>query len=112
MKTAHLKLDTLHPVHTHTSILSRLFPSETLSSPSFGRFKQHEGVCRPQQPDLRATLPGSPAPFTFGGLAEAQRPILAVHPSEGPASRPAEQRPMRLGGSPRPGQAESRPAAV
>ncbi|KAA8591459.1 hypothetical protein FQN60_002402 [Etheostoma spectabile] len=42
--------------------------------------------------------------------AAVQRPILAIHPSEGRAltvSQPAERRPMSLSGSLRPGQAEA-----
>lgn len=48
--------------------------------------------------------------FTFTWVGEVQRPILAIHPSEGRAltvSRPAERRPMSLSGSLRPGQAEA-----
>lgn len=48
--------------------------------------------------------------FTVTWVGEVLRPILAIHPSEGRAlivSRPAEQRPMSLSGSLRPGQAEA-----
>jgi len=48
--------------------------------------------------------------FTFTWVSEMQRPILAIHPREGRAlivSRPAERRPMSLGGSLRPSQAQA-----
>lgn len=59
--------------------------------------------------DLRARSQGS---HSVTWVGEVPRPILAVHPSEGralTASRPAERRPMSLGGSLRPGQAEAGP---
>lgn len=58
-------------------------------------------------PPALNTLSARPA---FTCAAEVRRPILAIHPCECRAltvSRPAERRPMSLGGSLRPGQAEA-----
>lgn len=72
-----------------------------LRSASVTGAKQHKSL-------LHASVVFS-APLPGADWLKRSVPSWTYIPVE---ARPAERRPMSLGGSPRPGQAESRPAAV
>lgn len=97
-------------IQKHTTQPRSLSAAFTFRSSAVSKHKQ-QLVVRPFDSGIIYTLSLcvlSVLRFTWVG--EVQRPILAIHPSEGRAltvSWPAERRPMSLSGSLQPGQAEA-----